>query len=494
MFKSFLFAIMLLAISPLCAQVSFDNRMEMEIPSDYYIDNIHSLGRDGFVIVNRGQTSTKRLLEWRYDFYNVNLEKEFEKSIYIGDKFRKWGEYKTETHVHQLFKESGGLFDFVSVNLETNELIQVKGDISGKFKLVGLTVLGDYAVCIASDKKVTQLAAINWKTGDSKLIPISIEGFKSNRTHLTHIQVLEESQEFFAYVTAVISKTETESYVVRLNAEGQKQDVFSIETEGGENIASISATKTGAEEYIFTGTYSLDEINQSQGVYFLERKSGKTGFKNFVKFQDLDNFLSYFPGYVGSDVEKKEEKAERKGKQLLLNCNIISHEVVKQGDEYILLGEVYFPTYIIKKHSDGTTSKQFDGYDYNHAFVVKFDKEGSVVWDDGFKINIYSKPRKVTQIISVAEQNDTNMKMVYGSGGSYVFSKSLDYETGEVVDIEESKKIETGTEEEKLKYSQSTIEFWYDNYFLSYGYQVIKNKNSKDKKKRKVFYLAKVGF
>ena len=155
---------------------------------------------------------------------------------------------------------------------------------------------------------------------------------------------------------------------------------------------------------------------------------------------------------------------------------------------------MYFPTYIIKKHSDGTTTKQFDGYDYNHAFVVKFDKEGSVVWDDGFKINIYRKPRKVTQIISVAEQNDTNMKMVYGSGGSYVFSKSLDYETGEVVDLEESKKIETGSEEEKLKYSQSTIEFWYDNYFLSYGYQVIKNKNSKDKKKRKVFYLAKVGF
>ena len=115
MFKSFLFAIMLLAISPLGAQVSFDNRIEMEMPSDYYIDNIHPLGNDGFVIVNRGQTSTKRLLEWKYEFYNVSLEKEFEKSIYIGDKFRKWGEYKTETHVHQLFKESGGLFDLVSV-------------------------------------------------------------------------------------------------------------------------------------------------------------------------------------------------------------------------------------------------------------------------------------------------------------------------------------------------------------------------------------------
>ena len=202
---------------------------------------------------------------------------------------------------------------------------------------MGLTVLGDYAVCIASDKKVTQLAAINWKTGDSKLIPISIEGFKANRTHLTHIQVLEESQEFFAYVTAVISKTETESYVVRLNAEGQKQDVFSIETEGGENIASISATKTGAEEYIFTGTYSLDKINQSQGVFILERLAGKTGFRNFVKFQDLENFLSYFPSYVASDIDKKEEKADRKGKELVLNCSIISHEVVKRGDEYILL-------------------------------------------------------------------------------------------------------------------------------------------------------------
>ncbi|MFT5877683.1 MAG: hypothetical protein ACI8SA_001547, partial [Dokdonia sp.] len=132
---------LLLATMTSFSQVSYRNRIEKEISTDFINDNVHPLGKNGVMVVDRGGRSYKKLLEWKYEFYNTSLEKESEKSLLIGDKMRKWGEYKTKTHVHQLFRDNNGLIEMVSVNMVTKEFTHVKGDISGKVKLLGLTVL-----------------------------------------------------------------------------------------------------------------------------------------------------------------------------------------------------------------------------------------------------------------------------------------------------------------------------------------------------------------
>ena len=42
--------------------------------------------------------------------------------------------------------------------------------------------------------------------------------------------------------------------------------------------------------------------------------------------------------------------------------------------------------------------------------------------------------------------------------------------------------------------SKSSMEYWYDNYFLAYGFQTIKNNSKSDTDKRVVFYINKVSF
>jgi hypothetical protein len=37
-------------------------------------------------------------------------------------------------------------------------------------------------------------------------------------------------------------------------------------------------------------------------------------------------------------------------------------------------------------------------------------------------------------------------------------------------------------------------EYWYENYFLTYGWQKIKNTDEKGSKKRKVFFVSKLQF
>ena len=45
-----------------------------------------------------------------------------------------------------------------------------------------------------------------------------------------------------------------------------------------------------------------------------------------------------------------------------------------------------------------------------------------------------------------------------------------------------------------IKNTFSNIDYWYDNYFIAYGIQKIKNKSGDVQKKRKVYFINKIYF
>ena len=66
---------------------------------------------------------------------------------------------------------------------------------------------------------------------------------------------------------------------------------------------------------------------------------------------------------------------------------------------------------------------------------------------------------------------------------------------GEIVEELKSEPIETGHEGDKTKWSSSNIDHWYDDTFIVYGSQKIKNKtDNKVDRKRKVYFISRVRF
>ena len=64
-----------------------------------------------------------------------------------------------------------------------------------------------------------------------------------------------------------------------------------------------------------------------------------------------------------------------------------------------------------------------------------------------------------------------------------------------VVEGKTGVKIDTGNANDKVKENYgSGIEYWYDNYFIAYGYQKIKSDKYSGKSKRKVFYFNKIAY
>jgi hypothetical protein len=88
---------------------------------------------------------------------------------------------------------------------------------------------------------------------------------------------------------------------------------------------------------------------------------------------------------------------------------------------------------------------------------------------------------------------DGGIRISYNDGN--VIKSKIVY-SDQTTDYGSDIKIDSGQKGDKVKNSGSSvtngIEYWYDNYFLVYGQQDIKNKTDKKTKKRKVFYLNRI--
>ena len=504
--KNYLIILLLFITTSIFAQISYEKRVEYAVKDGYSSEKIYEFGNKGLIMSSRKDELINNMAEWKYDFLDTNLQLVKSNSVLINKKYYSNDTYNTDVTSHTLFKHKKGEFSIVSVDAATLEITKVDGVLPNKLRVWDMTILGDYAIFDAQIKKDCFLMSVNWKTGKTKLIPILLKGYKNKNIYIQSFQVLEATKEVFVYVKAKDSGRENQLYVIKINELGEKEEIFNFSADITQNITSISASNIGEDEYIFTGTYSTKSTSMSEGLFFSKVYNNKIHFINFYNFLDLDDFLSYLPERKQKKIAKKQKKKEKRGDELIINYNIADHDVIIQEDGYILLGECYYPTYRQESYQttstvNGVTSTTthwrtvFDGYQYTHAVIAKFSKEGKLVWDKTFEMWSSYKPFYVKQFISIAEESKNSVDLVYISSGTRIVTKSFDTKDGLIIKEHDSEIMETSYDGDKSKSSYSIIDYWYDNYFIAYGEQKIKNKeNDKIMRKRKVYFINKIKY
>ena len=330
--------------------------------------------------------------------------------------------------------------------------------------------------------------------------------FLQKRIVLDGMQIIEESNEIFVYVEAIKNKKLSTTYFVRMDDQGKMKDIVDFTQIGGEIITNTTVSYLSENKYVLTGTYSTKSRVSSEGMYFSIFEDGQVKSISFYNFLDLENFLNYLPERKKKKVEKKKKRKSDKGKEFKLRYYLAPHNIIQLEDGYVFLAEAYYPTYRTETYTTtsfvngvATTTTQtrtvFDGYQYTHAFLAKFNLQGEMEWDETFKMTPVRKPFYVKRFINIAEQDDESIKLVFASG-SVIHSKSVSFD-GVVTNERSSSEIETGKEDDNIKYSFSNLSYWYDDYFIAYGSQKIKNvedRGENGKKKRLVYFINKVQF
>jgi hypothetical protein len=254
-------------------------------------------------------------------------------------------------------------------------------------------------------------------------------------------------------------------------------------------VSAISKSK-----YIYSGTYTKNVrtklASAAQGIFFAESDVSTLKYVKFTNFLDLQNFVEFLPKKTQDRIERRKERAADEGRELAYNYLMTIHPIVSTADGYFLVGEAFYPEYHTETYyvnGKPQTRRVFDGYQYTHAIVVKFDINGERKMDQCLGMRLVDLPMTIVHNISLNVSVANQVTLSYAND-RYLVSKTFSH-AGIEIDKKQTEVISTGDEDEKIRQSTATMRHWYGPYFVAYGFQTIKKSGSG---KRRVFYINKL--
>jgi hypothetical protein len=326
-------------------QATLINRIELSANDNNFKSfKIFSIAEKG-VLNMSSKKMGKKEINWSFTQLNKNLKSINDVNVVLSKSDEFMGHFITKTHFHVFFRYGFfGKYKIVTINLSNFKLIKSEGKLFDFFTMENIVVLGENLMIDTKIRRKPYLSIINWKTGKSKQIPIEVDGAKTKRIFFQNLQVMKDESEVFVFIAAKVNKKRN-TYALRINKKGEKTDQFCVTDKYEKVISNISVSKISEEECIYTGTYSETNAVFATGVFIGKSNGSKTKFLKFHDFKSLDNFFGFLPDNVLSVLEKKIKKKEKKGKELRLSYSVASHDIIKNNNDYIFLGEAYFPTY-----------------------------------------------------------------------------------------------------------------------------------------------------
>ncbi|MBR9859291.1 hypothetical protein GYB22_00770 [bacterium] len=498
--KKILFIVLLAAfVLQGSAQITLEERIEFEIRDGYGDENIVPFGNLGVLVMTKRDKAENQQDLWRFQLYDTTLKLIEEENFELHVSFYLDEYFHSDDKFYCLFRKKSGSYSILEIDIPSMKMRSIEGEFDRSDWITDIAVVGNSVYMMAEGRREKMIYKLDLESEALKKIVIELDDFKLKQYNIQNFQVLEEADELFVFVLGAKRK-ETEMHVMRFNSDGERTLNTRIDRNIDNNLLDVTITKVEDDKYAFTGTYGVGTSKASQGIYFGILKNGVRSDISFYNFLDLENFLNYLPDRRVEKLKKKQDRKASRGKELAISYNIETHPIIYKNGKYVFLGEAYYATYRTETYTTTVngqtvtrTRQVFDGYQYTHAMLAAFNEEGDLLWDNIFEMWPSYKPMRPIKFISVAEDLETQISMVFSSYGS-IITMAFDYE-GETLNERNWEWIETGDESEEVKRGFSTNQYWYDRYFINYGQAKIKD-NDKGflQKKRKVYFISKIGY
>jgi len=246
---------------------------------------------------------------------------------------------------------------------------------------------------------------------------------------------------------------------------------------------------------IIAGSFGVRNTEYSRGVFFAELNPQGEHMIKYYTFSDSENFFKYLKPRHEARLKARIEKRKQKGKKNRQAYRFLNHELQHYGDDFLLLGEAFYPRYQYLNNFGYATrgDRIFDGYRYTHAALFAFDDHGALDWDNAFEINDI-KTFTLTQFVKLASKKD-KLGMLYLEDN--VLRTKTIYRN-EVLNskstIELKLKHDSGFLKEK-KTESSALEYWYSPYFFAHGIQYIQDfRIGSNRSDQKVLFINKLKY
>ena len=508
--------ILLSVVSCLYGQNANKQRLEFEVDKlkeDHYVVPI---GEDGVVLIHEGGKEYKEKV-FVFEKYNANFGVEWNKKVpYAG--FMKLTKYvATEEFLYALLIGNGTgtrIYHLIQVDIKTGAFKKITDSIKlgeiNEFSAIGHQVFfgGKFQKNILTYQGMLFYA--DFSTMKSSKTPVEFEKYSD----VKHINKSKQEEVVNVVVENVVQPTLARELIVReYKGIGDNYETYKIEPKSMSRLKEGRIINRGNNERVIIGAYSksfeqrkgiskMDKYpavmsgkdavnaqkNYDNGFYFAKVKDVNQELIKYYPFEKFQNFL-----VTGTDQEiDKLKKKMSKGENITLDYELLLHDVIKIKDQYIFVAEAYYYWFTDDKPRKMETGYDDEGTGYNHthAIIVAFDSEGKLLWDNIFKIKEITSPI-LEKRVSFGVMGE-NIILSYNNAGR-VYTKVL--KNGKVILEKSGVQIGASKKGDEIKSSaKSNLVHWFDNHFLAYGFQKIKNEGGAEKKKRLVFYLNKMDF
>lgn len=323
-----------------------------------------------------------------------------------------------------------------------------------------------------------------------------LPGFLNDVGELMQIQPYENGS-----VDIIVGARNSEKqrclWIRNFDALGNLAKTIVLEPGPRKNLIFGQAVKMPGEDQVVAGVYGRF-TDYSRGVFVAKINPEGEYQINYYNFGDLQNFFNFMKASRVKRIKERIERRKIKGKKIKFNYRILVHAIVPDQDQYILLGEAFYPTYKYTSYGSGMgiytpyrNDLIFDGYKYTHAVMIGFTREGKLLWDNSFEINdiksfqleqfVKIHPEKNRIVLLYLFQNIIRSKIIN-------HDKVLEGKTYESLRGMKDGSTEIGFTE------SSKLEYWYGKNFYVSGIQYVRSGDPNAGNSGKVFFITKVTY
>lgn len=498
MLIKWLFISLLGIVVPTTAQVIQTDRFEIPLTDNATSYEVTSLQEEGLLLHRR----TPGALQDQFEIakYDTAYTEKWHGSIPIDDNF---------VITHKRFYESTFYVLLRGLNYYDFQLIvlNVSTGTYSKYEL------RNYIPFIPSAFEVNDRAAIIG--GYFNRVPIVIlfdftslrikvlPGLFSEVGELAQIKMYEDNT-FDVLLCARYFNREKTIWIKSYTPEGDFINQLVLPTEGNKSLLYGRILRTPDNMKVVAGVFGNRNSEYSKGIFVAAVDPFGDRQVRYYNFADLENFFSYMKEKRERRVKDRINRRKSKGKNNRFNYRLLVHELIPYQDQFILLGEAFYPKYksVDRSSSPGFftrpgygygsgTDLVFDGYRYTHATLLGFHADGNLKWDNTFEINDV-KTFNQEQFVKVKGLNDKLTLL-------YLFNNQLRTKVingSKVLEGKSSEPLKTflaGDQSSEKQTTLNKLEYWYDDYLFAYGVQNIVNTGQKGgQSQRSVFFINKL--
>ncbi|MBO0935735.1 hypothetical protein J2I47_04155 [Fibrella sp. HMF5335] len=492
--------------APVWAQLAAVTRVEMPIDpnsSDAY--SVWPLRDRGALLVYQHEEPYGQVgFKYTFSRMDTTMKPRWKTDFNLKAHFVPISEFTNNLYRFQLFTEPGTEnIQIIRLNLDDGTIDIFEGKLPSPIDLTHFRVMGNVAYLGGYFHDRPLVMGFSFFDATTRVF----QGLYMNNIEIGSMDVDEYRQE--VHVLTHSPKKRCQFTVRSYSPDGKP--LRTIEYDGTQySLISGQILPISAGESLLIGNYSADCTPYSQGIYVTRIQHAETGKMTvatdhgeairYIDFSQLKNFFNYLDPRRQQRVLARVTRRQNEGKNVKFRYRLLVHELIPTAEGLTLVAEVYYQQYrstntIYTSGNFSTNqatrqSRQVEQYQYTHAFLCGFDKQGNLLWDNCLPIKDIESIR-LTPKVEVMHQSDY-VVMAYPDEDkvhSQLIRRDSVLANKELFTLKPRLATERFTNT-----AEPVVHAWYGSYFLATGYQRISNARGGSAVPRDVFYLAKLRY